>query len=636
MACQLIARFRRLVAEGGDLADRLEQGQAETPLCELFQALGQAPDSDPFTAVLLAITPEARTTALHWLYGPEYSVVSVNVVEKLGLVEIHLSERGFVLEHGAGQRQLFDQLDPFLQAISKTDNLTHPCDSNWMDPVRMGVTSQSGLRGVTLLVPGKPELLLEHPALLSRLSTRANLVVLAAPLHHELSESQQQALEALSASMDGIWPLLVVDELAEDTSLPEQGWWEGYRHPAVQLSPKLLTTHVKASMSPLLSEENEDSRRHLFITQHARRLESAGETLSDTLEQRLRQIDTRIRKEERKARAADSHAGDLQSQRGDWQKLRQESSEQLIAMGKKLAEQARTRRNGSDEQTQMLERFLQSLSEQDLEREEGHKSVKLTVSEDFVRKLLDVTSKGVRKDFERDINALHQQARELKLSMENRVSALAGEPQNLPELDFDRKAIWSSVENMFNVRLRYRGEMPKRGFWQRLKEGRQGAMSFMMIIGMLGMMFGATTLRENPLVGLILFLVFFGSIIYSFIGWRKDDEDRIAKELDKLRDGVISEVHRLVSEVQRELVTRMTDVLEQTKKVWSEELERLSGTVGRTLQQQAEQDRQSVRDRLRVLEQQKRELANLQTGINRLCQQSEALLKDCKANLRSQ
>ena len=631
----LLSRYRQVAREGSDLAVRLEQGQAEAALTDLFTDLARAPEDESFTAVLVGVTPEARTAALKWLYGPEYAVVSVSVVEKLGLIEVRLSERGFMLQHGGRGPQLFDHLDPFIDALSRSDELIHPRDSNWVEPVRLGLSSGSGIRGVTLLVPEKPGLLLEHPALLSRLSTRANLLLVAAPLHHALGDTDRQALESLAASMDGLWPLLLVDELAEDISLPATGWWEKLSGPTLNLPPKLLTTHVSASMAALLSEQKAEHRQGLFLTHQTRRLDGAAEALSAELDQRLRQMETRIHKEERKARTADSDSSTIQSQRGEWQKLRQDLQAELPALAKQFGERLRTsgKTNGLEG---LVERFLGNLTESDLHKEEGHRSIRLSVSDTFVRQLMEMLRKGLKQHFSAEAGALQQQLETLQSQLQNRAGALAGgAAASFSPVNLNHSQIWRGMEDQLNMRLRYRGEMPKRGFFDRLREGRQGAMSFMMMIGMVGMIFGSTALRQHPLVGLILFCVFIGSIIFSFITWKKDDAERIDKELEKLRDGVVSEIHRLTAELQRDMQSKITDQIEHIKRVWTEEVDSLAETYGKERQRQSEAERQQVRDRLRVLEQQKRELAMSQGGIRQLRQKAGQLLQDCLRTLTS-
>lgn len=633
MSSPLTAAFSQLAGDGQSVAEALERGQAAAPLTGHFERLRQDFAGGHLTAVLLGLTSEARTRALSWLYGAEYAVVSVAVVENLGLVEISLSERGFSLEHGGGQRETFDQLDAFLDAIVRTERITHPRTLDWIEPVKLGLTPSSSVRGITLLVPERVEQLLENPALMSRLSTRSNLAILAAPLHHELEDRERSAIEQLTASMDGTWPLMIVDELAEDIEIPRQGWWQQYRPAPVQLPPKLLTTHVLAEMPPLLTSEHEATRVGLFITQQARRLQDAAAALGDMHEQRSRQLGTRARREERRAREQDAAGTAQQERRQHWQTLQQRLAEELPQLGKQLAEVQRKSRSADSELSRQLNQFLDSLSDRDLHKEEGHSSIKLTVSERFLDELRRCAREGLRKQFRQQSDWLRQELDTLRASLNNQAQGLCESAPALPAASLQQDKLWEGVQDLFEVQLRYRGEMPRRGFWDRLKEGRQGAMSFMMIVGLGAMAFGGN-IRQNPLFGITLLLIFLGTIVYTFFRWRKDDAERIDKELDRVRDGVSSEVQRLVNDVQRELQNQFNSQLEQLRKTWGRAAEQAMEQDLRGRQQDTERQRAASRDRLRLVEQQQRELESYRAAISRLLSGCDDLLKQCLRQLQ--
>ena len=142
-------QLRRLISQvsqqGQSVCDQLEKGQADTPLAEHFREIEADIDSAPFSVVLLGLTPEARAASLAWLYGNDFSVLTVNVVKQLGLVEISLRERGYALERANGERVEFDRLDPFMEALQQSDILSPLDGEEWVDPVRLAVNTPKGL-----------------------------------------------------------------------------------------------------------------------------------------------------------------------------------------------------------------------------------------------------------------------------------------------------------------------------------------------------------------------------------------------------------------------------------------------------------------------------------------------------------
>lgn len=628
-------RYRQLVRSGGEVAEGLERGQADTPLSGHFEALESDLAAGRFQAVLIGLTPASRAAALAWFYGERYSVVSVNVIDQLGLVEIELSDREFVLEHGDGERESFDRLDAFLEALSDTGRIAHPRTRDWFEPVRLRLPSETDLRGLTLLVPERPELAMDNPALLSRLVTRANLLIVAGPMQHVPAEATRTALAELGAGMDGFWPLLVVDELAEDLQVPEAGWWESIEPGIARVPPTLVTTHVTASMPALLTDEQFPARTGLFLAQQTRRLRDGVGLLRDALDEKRRQFATRMRREERKGRQSDAESEDAGARRKQWQALRQEVNEGLPALGKELEEMSRRQHAGTGQLNATLEQFLDGLGDADLQREVGHNSIKLTVGERFIEELLRCARKGLREAFRQETSWLQDRLENDRISLENRIGSLAGESVALPKARIPEDEIWQAAEEMLTVQLRYRGELPKRGFWARLREGRQGAMGFMMMIGIFAMAFGGN-IRQNPLFGLLLLLIFVGTVIYTFIGWKKDDADRIAKELDRVRDGVSSELYRRLGEIQRDLNGRLNDVIENHRKQYLQKIDQLMESDLDRLQRQGESRKQGSRERLRQVEQQKRELETSGSLVRQLERDVEALVDDSAAFLRQQ
>ena len=79
-----------------------------------FERLAVEVDSAPLTLALLALDAESRSAALGWLCDADFHVLTLDVPGTAGLVEMQLSERGYVLVK-SGRRQEFDRLEPFLE-----------------------------------------------------------------------------------------------------------------------------------------------------------------------------------------------------------------------------------------------------------------------------------------------------------------------------------------------------------------------------------------------------------------------------------------------------------------------------------------------------------------------------------------
>lgn len=166
------SQFRQAAQQGQEVSMAMERGQAEMPMAGRFEELLAEGRAAPFAFILLGLTIEARGEALGWMCGDDFRVLSVRVPQEVGLVEIHLQERGFTLEKSDGSRLEFAGLDPFLKALSSADLAREGDEKSWVDPLRLHVTSSKGTQCLRVLMPENVKAVLESPALMQRLALR--------------------------------------------------------------------------------------------------------------------------------------------------------------------------------------------------------------------------------------------------------------------------------------------------------------------------------------------------------------------------------------------------------------------------------------------------------------------------------
>lgn len=613
--------------QGQSVCDRLERGQADTPLSNHFQQIERDIDSAPFSVVLLGLTTEARTAALAWLYGKDFSVLSVNAVQQLGLVEISLRERGYTLEKNSGERLEFDRLDPFMEALQKSDVLSPHDGENWVDPVRLGVNTSRGLQGLTVYMPESPAMILKNTGLLNRIVTRANLLVVAAPLNHNLSDADQQAILEVSQNMDGFWPLLVVDELQDNAEIPQIGWWQKHSSPTVQLKPQLLTTHVTANIPNLLQDIDDQTRQSLFLFLQARRTIHASEAVDERCQQELRQLHSRKNREQRKSATEEQSAASSGTTRSRWDNLRTSLIDNIQQIDKRLQDNSKKALLPNSRTNDQLEQLLSRLQITDLDKEPGHKTIKLSVKDSFLDELKNQLGSTIKQRLKADTTSLQDQLNQQQQTIEQQVSELTNQPHSLPLVAPQWRDIWTDLKQQINVSLNYRGEMPKRGFMARLSDGRRAIMGISIMAMVIGGVFKALwDIDFRALIMLVAPLIFIGSVLYSYIVWPKEDAERLDKELDRVRDGISSELKRLLSELHREKHLKITDHLDTQKKNLQRRLDELMRNTAETQEQTLTLQRTQARARIQQIDTQIRDLQAIErdiTSLKRTCSNLE-------------
>jgi hypothetical protein len=232
----ILDRLRMAIGQALDLAGQIERGRAVMPLRDHFAALAESIDTAPFTLTLLGLDAASRAAALGWLCGEDYHVLSVEAPGAVGLVEVQMAERGYVLAK-SGRRQEFDRLEPFLEAVRAADLVRQGDADAWLEPMHLELAAPPGMQGLKLLMPESVAAVAESHVLLARLQSESNVLAVAGPADRELDEPAAGAIRALAADALATWAITC------GPSLPDPrrwGWAEaldGIRLPSVHLEP---------------------------------------------------------------------------------------------------------------------------------------------------------------------------------------------------------------------------------------------------------------------------------------------------------------------------------------------------------------------------------------------------------------
>src|SRR5208337_224518 len=281
-------RLHGVIAQAVELAAHLERGQALTPLQDHLETLAASLDAAPFTLILLGCDASSRAAALGWLCGEDFHVLSIDVPGAVGLVEVQLAERGYVLVK-SGRRQEFDRLGPFLEAVQAADLIRQGDADAWLEPMHLEVAAPRGVQGLRLMMPESPAAMAESPALLSRLRSESNLLVVTGPAGGELDDPAAVAIRDAAADALATWAITCGPSPPVSSGLSWPDQLDGSRLPAVHLDPEAAPPPVPG----FLLDERSDVRQGLFACQQARRLESALELLHERVQQDLRQHEAR-------------------------------------------------------------------------------------------------------------------------------------------------------------------------------------------------------------------------------------------------------------------------------------------------------------------------------------------------------
>jgi hypothetical protein len=283
-----------------------------------------------------------------------------------------------------------------------------------------------------------------------------------------------------------------------------------------------------------------------------------------------------------------------------------------------------------------VEDIVKSLAPGDLVRTPGAKLVILTLDDDFTTRAARDLKRAFKEDLRRDLVILRDGLRIAGEAAQEglRESLGVSMPLDLPAPD--ERPIRDALGDVLQMQLKYRGEMPKRGFLQRLGAGRRMLFAVMMSASLFGgLLTGGRNVRSMLApFGLLFIVLFVIAVLWTYRSWEREDKERLTKEIEKVREQLQSEAMRLVRDGERERLARLTEALEQVRR---EAMKRVDD-FGRQLTQAAaatqSRERGAVRDRLRIIDQRVKELDGIRSSLQRAEQDANELAKQTDVLLR--
>jgi hypothetical protein len=619
-ATQVTQQFEQNIQNALKLSDFLESGQADTPLGDLLHGMRRELNDHPFAITLLCINDSSRQAALKWLYGHNFAVFSLQISKQVGLLEVQLKDRGYSLAQSTGEQQSFDQWDDLLNALQEKNLLQNAQSQELI----VGTESSTGIKGLNVLMPDSPEFIHQSPALITRLLRQTNVLMVAAPPQYQLNQTEQQVINTLMEDMACFIPLLPVDELSDDINLPEHGWWEQV-HTPMTLPVQLLTTHVTAQLPGFLTDPRDKTRKALQLVQLSHKYQSACEAIEDQFEDASRQLNSRKKREQRKQQADNIQTIDHQQATT----LRNRINDGYTELARAIEDANRKRELIKSDSSEQLKSHVDSLKIDDMQQEAAYKTIKLSLSSNYQNELMGFVRQTAKRALEDDRNFLHDEIKTLQNELGQTLNKQLGYIPTLSLPALDQQAIWHDLEQVVAMEIRYQGEMPKRGFFDRLGAGRQALMALMMA----GMVLSA--LFDNARTILMAFGIplFIGGVLYSYFTFPKEERERMDRELKRVREEVLTNARRLISDINRQKLSLIRNHLDKAKKEWTEQVDKLVKEAQNQQQAQQTKTAETARKRLQDIDQQlsqlqgqKIQLGQLKGDADRLISSSTELL----------
>lgn len=602
-----IRRQRRALAESALLiAHELEAGRALAPFQERLTQLAGDPVL-PIRAALIAATPEALQGLLSEIIGQDYNVCKVVVPSRLGFSEVLLQERGFLLDTGAGAQE-FDDSSSFVDALQKTHAL-QPDDAAGLEPLRLKLKGPSHLNGLCVLVPHSLDALVHKPALLSTLADQADWVFLSGEPDTVFSPEQRHAVQLVLDHVTGLQLVQAAApaeaaERAVTSTVVSEPWHKGWRV-TLSLGVVRLGSDLLRQRLALLTTPASELRHYLVEVRLWRQLDATLQLMDEELAQAQRSLGNRLQLG-REGLLSEKAATDL---RKASETLRTRLADESDCLLKAAEREAKASLTPDGETARRLREAALALTVEDIEQTHGEATIKLTLADATSGRLAELVTTASQTRLATDLRQICEgfecSVRDAETALERTTGLRHRLTWELP----DETALAASLVTS-RPELRYRGEMPRPTLAARFGNARQMVMG-LMIAGTLVGGVASLTGDSSPgagggartLVASIMLPMLIIGFLWTYVSFRKQERLTLAKELDKLHEGVATELRRVLQDVFRDQQAALVAALQRALRTVQAQVEAALEKTHQLRQRDAEEQRRRQTEQQRSAEQ---------------------------------
>lgn len=398
--------------------------------------------------------------------------------------------------------------------------------------------------------------------------------------------------------------------------------------PGAALPPFRLASGENAT--PIGSPDADAAWSALRSAFQARRAMALAELVQERHQAEVRQLIGRQKREQGQDGPSESVASDAETrQRVEGMKAVVASELSLLAQD--LRERGRRAGLRKGEIFGLIDQLLENLKADDLEQEVAGKKIRLTLRGEVTDELKTALGEALKGVIADDCEQLARRLTTVEEKLAPRIESLGLIERRIRLAAPSVEQFWAPIEEGLHLQGRYRGEIPKRGFLQRLGEGRRVVFLVLMIGSLFGGFMGFN-IRRAAAMGPIFLVLFLGVFLYTYISWRKNERVVFDDELIRLRDILSSEFARLIGDALRERHMRLLAAADEMRKELFASLDALHREANAARAAALEGERKLARSRQRVVDQRLRDLQALAPALAKARQTFERQATDRRAD----
>jgi len=321
----------------------------------------------------------------------------------------------------------------------------------------------------------------------------------------------------------------------------------------------------------------------------------------------LRQISSKQAMLARRAKALSENHHDRKL-RSEINTLKSELKEQIFQIKSRIDQINNKILLPNGKMTVHVRDAINSFELEDLQKTKATKSIILSVGDNFLDFLSQETKRILRHQLHEDIVIIREKLFNLYNWVVERLSSYQGASvlgvsslRNASSPNEDK--IWENIIEIINIEIRYRQEIPKRGFGQLLSSSTSYAFRFMMLAGLAALIFGGLSgervnIRGTPMFAVIALAILIGGSVWNYNIWKKQDVELLNKEKDRVKDALIDKVNRVLQIVQTKKLEYIRSHLDKVENDTLSLIEQEIEDSKNTLLEKKEHEKQNLRARI--------------------------------------
>lgn len=391
----------------------------------------------------------------------------------------------------------------------------------------------------------------------------SHVLLIAGSVACQLDQRQLEVVQAVSQLFPLLWPMVI----GADASAPS--WLPAVQSAAMGASARPTTLLAEQPGTLVGCERLQAFREPLFLQQRSATLSALLETLARRAEHELAYLAWAQSRLEVPAKTSPTRgAADCDKELAP---LRERLAEQTAAIDRQLTLKSERSTQPLGELSGMMRAISNSIHLEDLDKSRSSALLKLSVIGSHLAHINRRIEHALRQEFVGDLQHVQRQVRQATDELLGTLCARLGTgiQVNLPVLDVNHA--WRSVENLMAIGKETHIELARKGIFDILTAGRQKVFIIIMFASLMGRM-GLPNLFTTPAskgaFGLFMAAVMIGSMVSAVLHWRREKQLTSEKELNKIRESLLTEGSKVIDQVERTKLAAMREYLKEAARTF--------------------------------------------------------------------